>query len=205
MITSFININVVCIIDCNNIIKTLSILQCIVRKFVNFLSFIFCRFRSLDVADAVNFTSILFIWLWKIFISFYFILRFINFSLSVCEKLLFCLLYESAKRFSQQIICNSFWRQFSTKSFSLRDSFTIFCKSITFFARYSTILIDVRWKFWSLKFSNFSKLESAILFIHFNESTTSSRFRTLWFNFVLISNAFATRTFFETFWSNFQL
>ena len=205
LITSFININVVCIIDCNNIIKILSILQCIVRKSVNFLSFIFCRFRFLDVVDAVNFTSILFIWLWKTFISFYFIFRFISLSLSVCERLFFCLLYESTEKLSQQIICNSFWRQFSTRSFSLRDSFTTFCKSITFFARYSTILIDVRWKFWSLKFSNFSKFESAILFIHFNESTTSFRFKTFWFNFVLISNVFAIRTFFETFWSNFQL
>ena len=205
LVASFININVVCIIDCSNIIKTLSTLQCIVRKSVNLLSFTFCRFRFLDVADAVSLTSVLLIWLWKTFISLYSILRSINFSLSVCERLPFCLLYESAKRLSQQVICNSFWRQFSTKSLSLRDSSTTFCKPITSFARYSTILIDVRWKFWSLKFSNLSKLESAILLIHLNESTTSSRFKTFWLNFVLISNAFATRTFFETFWSSFQL
>ena len=167
-------------------------------------SFLFVDVVSFDVSAIhltmkdFHFTLFYFsfiISLWKTF--FLFIVRVIRKSFSAS--------FRSAGRFSQQVICNSFWRQFSTKSLSLFDSSTIFYRLITLFAHYSTILIDVRWKFWSLKFSDFSEFESAILFIHFSESTTSSRFKTSWFNFVLISNAFATRTFFEIFWSNLQL
>ena len=126
-----------------------------------------------------------------------------NLSKTFVDRKIFTI--KSAERLSQQVICNSFWRQSSTRSISLRDSSTTSCKSITSSARYSTILIDVRWKFWSSEVSDRSELESAILLTHRNKSTTSFRFRTSWLNFVLILNAFAIRKSFKAFWLNFEL
>ena len=156
-------------------------------------------------------TSILSIWLERFLISFYSILR----SINLWKTFLLCIVrviirktssinLKSAERLLQQVICNSFWRQFLTRSLNLHDLSTTFYKSNTSFVRYLTILIDVSWTFWSSKTSNLSKLESAILLIHLNESTTLFRFKTSWINFVLILNAFVIRKSFKLFWLNLK-
>ena len=214
LIASSITSVVACIIYCSNIIKTLSVLQSALHASLSVFLDLSVVFASLMLLMLWDLKSILFIWLWKTFFSLLFVLSafIINlwktsflFIVRVIIRKISSINFKSAERFSSQIICNSFWRQSLTKSFSLHDSFTTFYKSITSFVRYLRILIDVSWKFWSSKASNFSKFESAILLIHLNESMTLSRFKTSWINFVLILNAFATRKFFKVFWLNFKL
>ena len=200
LIASFITSVVACIIYCSNIIKTLSALQSALHASLSILTVLCVAFASLMLLMLWVLTSILSIWFERFFISLYFIFRFINFHYQFVKD--FSLVYW---RLSSQVISSSFWRQFLTRSLNLHNSSTTFYKSITSFARYLRILIDVSWKFWSSEASDFSELESAILLIHLNESTTLSRFKTSWISFVLILNAFAIRKFFKVFWLNFKL
>ena len=214
LIASSITSVVACIIYCSNIIKTLSALQSALHANLSVLLDLSVAFVSLMLLMLWDLRSILLIWLWKTFFSLLFVLS--AFIISLWKTFLLSIVrviirkisstnLKSAERLSSQVICSSFWRQSLTRSLNLHDSSTTFYKSITSFARYLRILIDVSWKFWSSKTSDLSEFESAILLIHLSESTTLFRFKTSWISFVLILNAFATRKFFKAFWLNLKL